>query len=196
MGTDYASEEDIRSWIPWQKEYRFGVLLVYPPDPPMSAVNALRAKYDPPSQAACDAHISLTVPLPKAPSESDWRELEALTAGFTSFRIQYGPLRHYLPAPGVCLTIEPQSEMDALRALLEGADVFRQAPPRPHPFSAHMTIAELITVERTKSLMAELEGVAPRGSFLCTHVSYAVPDARLHFTERARLQLRKNEARA
>ena len=193
MMTAYVSEEDMRAWT-WQRQYRFGVLLVYSPDPPMSEVNALRGKYDPVSQAACDAHISLTVPLPKAPSEADWRELEALAAGFAPFRIQYGPLRHYLPAPGVCLTIEPQSRLDALRALLESAGVFGEAPPRPYPFSAHMTIAEFITVERTESLMAELEGVAPHGSFPCTYVSYAVPDARLHFTERRRLYLHNSEA--
>ena len=195
MLTKYVTEEDMRPWT-WQKAYRFGVLLIYPPDPPMSEVNALRGQYDPVSQAACDAHISLTLPLPQAPFEADWRELEALAAGFASFRVRYGPLRHYLPYPGVCLTIEPQSEMDRLRALLESAGVFRQAPPRPYPFSAHMTIAQLITVERTGSLMLELEGLAPHGSFLCTHVSYAVPDARLHFTERGRLHLRQNEARA
>jgi len=196
MVTGYPSEEEIRPWKPWQRAYRFGVILIFPPDPPMSEVNALRGKYDPVSQAACDAHISLTVPLPTAPSAADWRELETLTAGFASFNVRYGPLRYYLPAPGVCLAIEPQSEMDALRALLESASVFRPAPPRPYPFSAHMTIAELITVDRTHSLMAELEQTAPRGSFRCTHVSYAVPDARLHFTERGRLYLRQTEAAA
>jgi hypothetical protein len=195
MMTVYVTEEDMRGWT-WQKQYRFGVFLIYPPDPPMSAVNALRAKYDPPSHAACDAHVSLPVPLPKAPSATDWSELETLAAGFRSFPIQYGPPRNYLPAaPGVCLTIEPQSAVDALRALLESAGVFRQAPPRPYPFSAHMTIAEFITVDRMKALMVELEGAAPRGSFLCTHVSYAVPDARLHFTERGRLHLQPSEAR-
>ena len=60
MITRYESE--IRHWEEWQKRYRFGVLLILPPNPPMAQVNALRAKYDPRSQSYCDAHISLTVP--------------------------------------------------------------------------------------------------------------------------------------
>ena len=55
--------------------------------------------------------------------------------------------------------------------------------------SPHMTIAEFITAERTSSLMEELAAVAPAGRFLCTHVSYAVPDNAMHFTERCRLTL-------
>ncbi len=195
MATVYVTEADMRSWT-WQRQYRFGVLLIYAPEPPMAAVNALRGKYDPVSQAACAAHISRTVPFPEPPSEADWRELGTLAAGLAAFPIEYGPLRHYLPAPGVCLKIEPQAQLDALRARLESAGVFRQAPPRPYPFSAHVTIAEFITVERTNSLMVELADSAPRGSFLCTHVSHAVPDARLHFSERGRLYLHKAEAPA
>jgi 2'-5' RNA ligase len=87
----------------------------------------------------------------------------------------------------VCLAIEAQADLERLLAALERASVFEGAKPRSYPFSAHMTIAEFITVEQTESLMMELKDVAPHGSFLCSHVSYSVPDARLHFTERGRL---------
>ena len=43
--TDYAA--DITQWEDWQREYRYGVLLILPPDPPTAQVNALRAIYDP-----------------------------------------------------------------------------------------------------------------------------------------------------
>lgn len=100
------------------------------------------------------------------------------------FRVHYGPLRHYLPHPGVCLAIEPQDVLDALRCRLEAAPVFAGALRRSHPFSAHMTIAEFITVERTETLLDELADIAPSGSFVCSGVAYAVPDAAFHFTER------------
>jgi hypothetical protein len=51
-----------------------------------------------------------------------------------------------------------------------------------------MTIAEFISVEQTLTLMDELAGVAPAGTFRCTGVSYAVPDSQMHFSERMRLQ--------
>jgi 2'-5' RNA ligase len=182
-------EADITHWQDWQKAYKFGVLLIFPPDPPLAQVNALRARYDPQSQAVCDAHISLTVPLPRAMSESHWKELESIVSAIETFTIEYGPLINYPPHPGVCLAIKPQDQLDRLRTALEIASVFVGAPPRKYPFSAHMTIAEFISIEQTEKLMVELEDVAPKGVFTCTGVSYAVPDANFHFTERKRLAL-------
>ena len=76
MITHYAS--DVSHWENWQKEYRYGVLLIFPPDPPLAQVNALRARYDPQSQATCEAHISLTVPLPSAMSELSFHRAQAV----------------------------------------------------------------------------------------------------------------------
>lgn len=187
MVTEYVA--DVSSWQRWQQEYQFGVLLIIPPDPPLSQVNALRSRYAWSQTSECDAHISLTVPLPHALTPAEWDELQTIASGFRSFPICYGPLKHYLPHPGVCLEIEPQSELDRLRAALEAASCFAGAPPRRYPFSAHMTLAEMISVEQTEAIMEELRGEAPQGNFLCTGVSYVVPDAEFRFTERARLQL-------
>ena len=187
MVTTYAA--DISHWETWQREYRFGVLLIYPPDPPLRQGNALRAKYDPRSQSTCDTHISLTVPLPRPLTEAHWVELETIASSIAPITVHYGPLMNYLPHPGVCLAVEPQAELDRLRAALETASAFAGAPVRRYPFSAHMTIAEFISGDETKSLMVELKDVAPQGSFLCTYVSYAVPDSNFHFAERKRLDL-------
>ena len=169
--------------------------MILPPDPPLIQVNALRAKYDPQSQSACDAHISLTIPFPRPLIQADWDELASIASRIAApFTIQYGPLRHYLPHPGVCLAIEPQAEMDRLRAELESASAFQGAPARRHAFSPHMAIAEFISEEQMKTLTRELQGVAPEGTFLCTHVSYVVPDANFHFTERGRLELGHQQA--
>lgn len=187
MITTYAAELD--HWESWQREYRFGVLLICPPDPPLSQVNALRARHDPRSQSICDAHISLTVPLPRPLYDADWRELQSIASDIEPFLIDYGPLMNYLPHPGVCLAIAPQAALDRVRVALESASAFAGAPARRYPFSAHMTLAEFISVEQTEALMIRLEDVAPTGVFTCTGVSYAVPDAHFHFTERRRLAL-------
>jgi 2'-5' RNA ligase len=187
MVTSY--ESDINHWEEWQQAYRFGVLLIFPPDPVLRQVNGLRAQYDPRSQAICDAHISLTIPLPRPLTETHWAELARLAAGNAPIPVHYGPLMNYLPHPGVCLAIEPQTELDRLRIALESASAFAGAPARRHPFSAHMTIAEFISVEQTEALMRQLADVAPKGVFTCSAVSYAVPDADFHFTERRRLAL-------
>ncbi|WP_044640621.1 2'-5' RNA ligase family protein [Risungbinella massiliensis] len=181
--------DNICQWEKWQQKYRFGVLLLFPPNPLLAKVNELRERYDPKSSAACNAHISLTIPVPRPLSMADWNELEIISSGIKSFSIRYGPLKNYLPHPGVCLAIEPQEELDKIRIALEKASVFDGAQKRQFPFSAHMTIAEFITIEQTKELMIKLKDVAPIGDFICTSVSYAVPDSNFRFTERARLKL-------
>jgi len=187
MITEYAA--DISNWKAWQQEYLFGVLLIFPPDPLATQVNNLRSEHDPQGQSICQAHISLTVPVPRPLSNSHWSELQSIASHIEPFYIHYGPLTNYLPHPGVVLTIEPQDKLYRLRAALESASVFEGAPARKYPFSAHMTIAEFISVDRTEELMVELQGLTPEGDFLCDCVSYAVPDGNFHFTERAKLDL-------
>ncbi len=187
MVTEYAS--DIEHWEDWQHEYRFGVLLLFPPEPLRSIVNGLRRQHDPRSQRYCDAHISLTVPAAAPVTASHWAELTAVASAIEPIEITYGPLKHYLPHPGVCLATEPAEALDALRLALEAVSPFSEAPPRRHPFSPHMTIAEFITAHRTESLMDELASLAPSGHFLCQEVSYAVPNDAFHFEERGRLRL-------
>jgi 2'-5' RNA ligase len=187
MVTVYA--RDMNGWERWQRAYRYGVLLIYPPDPFLSAVNSLRARHDPRSYAICEAHVSLTVPLPGPLSEAQWRELEAIVATIDPVPSRYGPLMDYLPHPGVCLAIAPQDALDRLRIALEGTSAFAGAAPRRYPFSAHMTIAEFASVEETEALMVVLRDVAPQGEFLCEAVSYAVPEEEFRFSERRRLRL-------
>jgi 2'-5' RNA ligase len=190
MMTSYADARE--AWEDWMHAYRFGVLLLFPPEPVRSVVNRLRTRYDPRSQRYCDAHISLTVAATAPVTRTRWAELEAAAAQIEPFEITYGPLKHYLPHPGVCLAVEPFEALDALRAALEAVPPFSDAPARHYPFSPHMTIAEFITAERTVSLMTELAPVAPAGRFLCEGVSYAVPDGAFHFSERHRLTLGRN----
>lgn len=185
MITYYAA--DVTRWPDWAPEYRFGVLLIFPPVPLRAQVNALRAEHDPASQAVCDAHISLTTPLARPVGAADWRELEAIAATIEPFTIHYGPLLQL--GPVVCLAIEPHAALDKLRNALESAAVFAGAPARKYPFLPHMTIAEFITAERSARLLRELADVAPSGSFPCTGIDYAVPDASFHFTERGQLPL-------
>ena len=187
MVVEYTTDTD--RWDPWQHEYRFGVLLLFPPGPLRATVNGLRRQHDPRSQAYCDAHISLTVPAVSPVTPERWAELEAVASEIEPFEITYGPLKHYLPHPGVCLAVEPFDAIDALRVAFEAVPPFSEAPARRYPFSPHMTIAEFITADQTESLMRELSPVAPSGRFLCREVTYAVPDESFRFEERGRLEL-------
>jgi hypothetical protein len=133
MQTDYV--DDVHQWDEGQRAYRFGVILILPPEPILSQVNALRARHDPISQTCCDAHISLTVPLPRAPTNAQWAEIEAVASCTRPFTVHYGPLATYPPHPGVVLKIEPQGEIDQLRIGLEACSAFSGMTPRRYPFT-------------------------------------------------------------
>jgi 2'-5' RNA ligase len=180
-------------WLDWQKPYRFGVLLVLPPEPVRNEIIALRSIYDPVSRARAEAHISLSVPFFSEPHEGAWRELERLASSFMPFTIRYGPLVPFLPKPGAALDIAPQAELDRLRRTLETCDIFQGVRPRAHPFWAHMTIAEFISVDDTEKLVREIGGRTPTGAFLCDHLSYLVPDESFKFRELRRLALGTSE---
>ncbi|MEM6460265.1 MAG: 2'-5' RNA ligase family protein [Planctomycetota bacterium] len=186
----------MEGWLDWQRGYRYGVLLIFPPEPLLSQVNRLRQRHDPESHNGCEAHISLTVPLPSSILDSAWEALSRIAASCAPIEVVYGPVSHYLPHPGVCLKIEPFDQLDRLRIRLESADVFRGAVKRSHPFSPHMTLAEFISVEQTRSLLELLEPNAPEGCFLCRSVDYVIPDEAFVFRSQGTLTLGQNQTSA
>lgn len=177
-------------WKDWQRAYRFGVILIYPPEPIRSAINALRAKYDPVSHAWSDAHISLSVPAPAPPTAQEWETLATSVESLSPTVVEYGPVKTFKTHPGVVLDLQPQGALDMWRSLVESTPPFSDAAARRWSFSAHMTIAELVTADESEKVIAELARSQLSGSFLCTHLSYAVPNELFRFEEHGKLHLR------
>src|SRR5690348_15881411 len=92
---------DPSAWEEWQREYRFGAFFIFPPAGVFEEVDALRSTYDPQSASYCQAHISLSRPLPRPLSREDVTEIRDRLAEIAPFEIQYGPLRTFPPYPGV-----------------------------------------------------------------------------------------------
>ncbi len=167
---------DCSEWEEWQKEYRHGAFFVFPPDGIFEKINSLRELYDPKSQSVCGAHISLTVPLSRELLERDYDEIQNTLSEVDRFEVQFGPTYNYPGIPGVVLRVEPSSLFKNLVIRLEEASVFQNAISRKHPFSPHMTIAEFVTMDRTKEILDELKGQDLSGTFECSQVFYAAPD--------------------
>jgi hypothetical protein len=55
-----------------------------------------------------------------------------------------------------------------------------------------MTVAEFISHEEARSLLAEVGTAGVGGTFLCDHVVYAVPDASFHFEPVLTIDLNKS----
>lgn len=180
---------NVEHWEKWQLEYKYGLILILPTEPIFSIVNELRTKYDFRSQSYCDAHISLSLPIPRPLTEVDWEELVKIASSIKPFEIHYGKLKDFPPYPGVVFSIEPQTKIDTVRKKIENASIFKNAIPRRFPYKAHMTIAEFISVEDTKEILNELENKTPTGSFLCEYLVYIVPDDKMHFEVIRQLKL-------
>ncbi len=180
--TTYA--EPLPAWEAWYHDYRYGAFYLFPPEPLRGQVNALRARYDPTSQAICDAHISLTVPVPRPLTVADAAEVAAALRAEPAFDLAWGPPWRLPASAVVVLRIEPAPALERIVAALEGCACLAGAAPRRFPFLPHMTIAEFATPERSDAILAELAPQALAGTFRCDRVAYAVPDAAFHFTER------------
>jgi 2'-5' RNA ligase len=185
----FAYVEDVSAWEPWQRDYRYGALYVFPPPGVIEPVDTLRARYDPVSAATCQAHISFSEPLPGPLRDESLDELAATCQGFAAFDVAYGPLRTFLPHPGVVYEIQPQDRLRALCDALHATSPFSGVVPKRGDVAFHMTIAELISVDRTSELVSELAGRVPQGVFRCQAVEYALPDAGFRFRRLALLPL-------
>jgi len=184
----FAYVDDVAAWEPWQREYRYGAFYVFPPVGVIDAVDALREIHDPVSAATCRAHISLTAPVPGPIDEPQFAEMADCLA-FAPFEVAYGPLRTFLPHPGVVYDVGPQETLRALRQALHATSGFQDLAPLRSAVRFHMTVAEFISPERTIELLNALAGNVPIGVFNCDAVEYAVPDERFRFERVAVLPL-------
>lgn len=187
MSTPYAKR--MAGWKKWMKEYLYGIVLILPPEPHRTVVNALRQAYAWSQSSECDAHISLSVPVPGPVDPIDLRELEERLADFKPFVLNYGPIITGGDGRGIVLEIEPQEILNSLLPLVEGTRMFQGACERKWPYRGHMTIAEMLTDAQSQEIRAQLSGLNLSGHFLVDHLSYLVPDENFAFTERAKIRI-------
>jgi 2'-5' RNA ligase len=172
---------DTSGWEDWQSEYRYGALYIFPPAGVIERVDALRRIHDPRSAAICQAHVSLSEPLPGPLTSAQLEELQAALRATEAFDVHYGPLRSFPPHPGVVYALRPEEAILRLRAIVHATSAFAGAPLRRKDIAPHMTIAEFITLERTRELLKNLQAAAPEGVFRCEAVEYAVPNDQFIF---------------
>lgn len=64
-------------WEAWQSDYRSGAFYIFPPPGVIEAIDALRQAHDPKSAPICQAHISLSEPLPGPMTNLQMQEVRA-----------------------------------------------------------------------------------------------------------------------
>lgn len=135
----------------WQFEFRYGAFYIFPTDGIIEAIDALRRNYDPKSADRCQAHISLSEPLSQPLTVPHVHELQVALQEMAAFDMRYGSLRSFPPHPGVVYSIQPEDAFRQLRSIVHATSLFASVPLRRNALAPHMTIAEFITIERTKA---------------------------------------------
>jgi hypothetical protein len=172
---------DTSNWEPWQRGYRFGVIVVMPPQDIASSIDALRQAYDQKSHAICSAHISVSDPLCRELSGDAKEEIRELLRAVAPFEVHYDQPAASTRRPGVVYPVTPQEKFDEIKRVIHQASVFDDTAYSRREIPAHMTIAEFVTIEDSLRICADLADTAPRGSFWCDRLEYIVPDATFRF---------------
>ena len=176
-------ETDTTAWQRWQLPVQHGTLAIWPEDGVRRYVNTFRAEHDPASQKTCEAHMTLTQPFTSTPSPRAWRKISDVLMEFNEFRVDYGPVRSFLPAPVIWLQIEPRKTIAALREALHDTGLFDLTLPHTDDFVAHMTITEgLSSGDVDEALLSRLRSEIKSGSFACRDIAYLRPDANFRFS--------------
>jgi hypothetical protein len=189
--TAYANESN---WVKtWQREYKYGIFLIFPPEPHLSTITAIRNKYAWSQSSQCNAHISLSVQVPQGVTQEHIDEMQSRLFNIDPIYIKYGPVVDKPQHPGVVLEISPQKQLKSLLEIVESNSVFIGSIKRKYEYWAHMTIAEMLSWEQTFQIIDQVKDLPLGGEFNLEYISYAVPDETFEFTERARIYLGKNK---
>lgn len=179
---------------PWQRAYRHGTLVIWPPDLVRESVNRWREQFDPVSHRCVEAHITLTQPFKERVTEDVLDQVTVALRTEDAFEITYGPLRSFLPSPVLWLEVQPSQRVVDLRRRLHSIGVFDLSLPHTDDFVPHMTITEGLSGSRVNDSL--FESLRPRiqgGTFDCQSVAYLLPDDEFRFHVQREIRLRDAE---
>jgi len=166
----------------WKEDYRFGSIVVWPPDEVRRQINPLRERYDPRSHSICEAHVTVTQPFLVSPREKELDKLISIVSSFEAFEITYGPLNHFLPYPCIYYAIHPVAYFLEIRVSLHRSGLFNLSLPYTDGFIPHMSITDgMPDAEMTKEIFQESQTELTGGSFQCDSLALIEPDEQFVF---------------
>ena len=174
-------------WPAWQRDYRYGTLVIKPPPPLASALDRIRERFDPASAAQIGAHITLTPPFAAAPSFADEERVRTAIRRVASMRLQLDRPNRFSGSLVVYLPVVPIQPFLKLRDVLLATGLFRLDLPHTTDFVPHLTLSEFGTAPAA-ALGADIPSREAM-AFLAEEVAWVVPDEALHFTVRRTFML-------
>ena len=178
-------------WPDWQRDYRYGALVIEPPGELAAVLDPIRERFDPVSASRVGAHITVTPPFIAAPGPPGVARVGAVVSGMASMSLQLGKPRQF---GGSSVTYLPVVNGDAvmrLREQLLATGLFRLDLPHTTDFVPHLTISEVGITPA-----AALSTIIPPSVTSAFHVgavAWMVPDEGFQFAVRRMFRLEADE---
>ncbi len=175
--------------------YAHGTLVIWPTDDLRAEVNLLRQRYDPVSAAICEAHITITEPFVRTPTDADFATITSILVEFEPVTITVGPIGAFLPYSCMFLSLEPLDTLTAVHDALQATGLSHPDPSHFDRRAPHLTILEgSLSPQAISHQVDALRDTDPHGSFVCSEISHVLPDDQLHFRVIRRFTLGKDES--
>ena len=171
-------------WQNWMKDYEFGTLVFVPNGTLRSTVDRLRLEYDSVSASNSMAHITITQPFSKKPSDAEVLIIQDIINSLKSFEIIVGPFTTSPNRRLNWLDVAPKQMILDLREQLHGTGLFRTDLPLTKGFIPHMTISEEgRDPDEVNTINAKLNGQLNPWPTLFKSVTWIIPDEDFVFKE-------------
>lgn len=178
-------------WSDWKGDYRYGALVIEPPEELTAVLDPIRARFDPVSASRVGAHITVTPPFVGAPNPADEARVGSVVRGMPPMRLQLGRPRRFDGSAVVYLPVEKPGAIVRLRELLLATGLFRLDLPHTTDFVPHLTISEFGT---TPTAALTIAIPTPAASpFQVRAVAWVVPDKEFRFGVRRTFALEADE---
>ncbi len=166
----------------WEMPYLPGALIIVPPESTRGKVDRLRRKHDSASAERVTAHITVAQPFRDQPGDEELKMVKQVLAQFEPFRLEYGPLRNFLPHPCIWFDVRPADKVLAIRKALHATGLFNTDLPFTRGFVPHMSITDgAPDAEETGRLFEKLKSKVRGGRFAVSRLVYTRPDWQTKF---------------
>ena len=169
-------------WPDWKRDYRYGALVIEPPEELAAVLDPIREQFDPASAQQVGAHITVTPPFLRAPTAADEARVASCIRRVPSMRLQLGNPRRFDGSSVVYLPVANAGAIIALREVLLATGLFRLDLLHTSDFIPHLTISEFGTLPEAALLtVIPAQGTRP---FDAEAITWLVPNEQFRFAAR------------
>lgn len=169
-------------WPEWQRDYRYGALVIEPPRELAAVLDPIRKQFDPVSATRVGAHITVTPPFVGAPTPADEARVGSVVRRVQSMRLQLGTPTQFGGSSVIYLPVVNSGAVMRLREVLLATGLFRLDLPHTTDFVPHLTVSEFGT-----DPAAALRAVIPapgNSAFHVESIAWLVPNEDFEFALR------------